>query len=273
MGQVRAVVLFMLAFAANPVDAQGLGQRVDQWDRMYRSALVERERAVSRTINVEDFSTDGGVAMGYFRDDGRLFLAYVQLFGEGGRTDLSLLFHDDHLALACEWSHTYNRPYYWTEDVARENEDDTAFDPARTRMDFRRIHLEENTWFYMEPGPMTDDAGRLMDPVDLVQVMAQVRALLEEALGSSQGDSIDDRPVIPPHPTIGAPLRPDTALCGVGLSHGASAIATLGSWRGALVETEQEPFPHASFRFDDRAEAPRSCSIMVQVPTSTLNCA
>src|SRR3989442_1510602 len=74
----------------------------------------------------EDYgqSTDGGTVVGYYKDR-QLQLISTEYFGESGKIKTAYYFDNRMLILVVNNDFLYNRPYYWNEKYARENNDTT----------------------------------------------------------------------------------------------------------------------------------------------------
>lgn len=220
-------------------------------DGMYATYRMESERARKVVADDPGLSTEGGMVVGYYRQNGTLFLADMELLGEGGRLECSLVCDSGMLIVAKEHWHLYNRPFYWDEAAAKENGDDEFFDPAKTEVRERTVYFNGSNVVCIEyAGP---DDQFWPHPEQLMDMLDRVEAILKEAdTTGTKEEEWKPAPFMGP----GAPLVTDTALCGVGLCDAASAVKVLGSWQGSLAETQQEPFPHASFRLEgDRGSA------------------
>lgn len=229
------------------VRAQGLGVLSTNLHAFYRAAYEDARSAKFVRIPLEDLSTEGGEAVGYFREDGLLGLMEIQLYGEMARSEYSVVWHDRGSFLATERHVLYNRPFYWTEEMARGQADDEVFDLERSRVIERSVLVDE--------GLLTFTEGHLIEPVDafteipvLVAMADSVYDLLmfQYEMGRSVGEvgSIDPVTLM----SITAPIHVDTALIGVALVDEVSAGRVLGTEKDrTLVETERHPFPHASY--------------------------
>lgn len=232
--------------------SQGLGQQVDQLDRFHASALVEGEQAKWVAKDVLDMSTDGGNAIGYFREDGTLFRADVRLFGEGGRSEYSLLWDVGSPVLVRERSYVYNRPYYWSLEVAQQSGDDEVFDPEKTVVLERSVYFDGSNVLNTQPAMVLDDHG-MMRPELILDFCKEIENLFVEDGNAGARIGAQEHWKLAPFASPGPPLEVDTALCGIVLNDASSARRVLGAKPDrVLVESEQFPQPHVSYRVGER---------------------
>jgi len=247
----KASVTITLGLYGAAIFSQGLGRQVDELDRHYSSALVESDRARWIAIDVLDMSTDGGDAIGYFRDDGTLFLASVRLFGEGGRSEFALLWSGGIPVLVRERSFEYNRTYYWDQQVAQQNDDDQVFDPDKTVVMERSVYYRGSEILTIQPEPFAEE-HRLVSPEKLLEFFEKVKVLLDEAGDAQALIGPGERWWVDQFSSIAPPLLVDTGLCGVVLNNGSSALEVLGTMTGNdLHESDYFPLPHVSYRCAD----------------------
>nr|MBP7450276.1 hypothetical protein [Flavobacteriales bacterium] len=242
----KAYATIALGLSCAQIYSQGLGRQVDELDSHYSGASVESEQARWMAVDVLDMSTDGGDAIGYFRDDGTLFLANVRLFGEGGRSEFALLWSHGVPVLVRERSFEYNRPYYWDLEVARQNDDDQVFDPDKTVVTERSVYYDGNEILIIQPGQYGDEHGLVNHDV-LLGFFEEIEVLFDEAAQVQALIDPGERWVVDLFQSPGPPVMADTGLCGVVLNEASSAEQVLrtASDRG-LHESEYFPLPHAS---------------------------
>lgn len=228
-------------------NAQGLGVFATNLHGVHRAAYEEARTAKQVHILLEDLSTEGGEAVGYFNEPGLLCLIEIHLLGEMGRSEYSMVWHDRSSFIAVERHVLYNRPFYWSEEMARLEGDIEAFDPAKSRVIERSVLIDEGVLKYMEssPGEPIEDFTEL--PV-LVAMADSVYGLLMRCYdtGVGDGDVGSFEPVA--LMSVPVPIHVDTALLDVALVDEVSSGRVFGTMKDrALVETERHPFPHVSF--------------------------
>lgn len=247
----KASVTIALGLSGSQMFSQGLGRQVDGLDRYFSSALVESDQARWMVVDVLDMSTDGGDAFGYFRDDGTLFLANVRLFGEGGRSEFTLLWSHGVPVLVRERSFEYNRPYYWDLEVARQNEDDQVFDPDKTVVTERSVYYEGSEILIIQHGQFGDE-HRLVNLDVLLGLFEEIEVLFDEAAQVQAVIDPGERWVVDRFRSPGPPVMVDTGLCGIVLNEASSAEQGLGTATNrGLHESEYFPLPHASYQCAD----------------------
>jgi hypothetical protein len=247
----KAYATIALGLSGAQIYSQGLGRQVDELDSHYSGASVESEQARWMAVDVLDMSTDGGDAIGYFRDDGTLFLANVRLFGEGGRSEFVFLLDRGIPILVRERSFEYNRPYYWDLEVARQNDDDQVFDPEKTVVMERSVYYDGNEILIVQPAQYGDEHG-LVNLDVLLGLFEEIKVLFDEAAQVQELVDPGERWVVDLFRSPGPPVMADTGLCGVVLNEASSAEEVLGTAtdRG-LHESEYFPLPHANYRCND----------------------
>jgi hypothetical protein len=247
----KASVTIALGLSAAQIFSQGLGRQVDELDSYYSAALVESDQARWMAMDVLDMSTDGGDAICYFREDGTLFLANVRLFGEGGRSEFALLWSRGIPVMVRERSFQYNRPYYYDLEVARQNDHDQVFDPAKTVVMERSIYYDGGEILLIRSEPYGDE-HRLVSLEVLLGLFEEIKILFDEAAQVQALVDPGERWVVDLFHSPGPPVMADTGLCGVVLNEASSAAEVLGTVtdRG-LRESEHFPLPHASYRCND----------------------
>jgi len=86
-------------------------------------------------------STEGGEVIAYFRNDVLKFIT-VCYYGETGKREIDYCFHNGHLCYIVDITYSYNRPFYWDENFAKENNDTTVFNPEKTKI------VEYDTYYF-----------------------------------------------------------------------------------------------------------------------------
>jgi len=77
-------------------------------------------------------ATEGGGITGYYRDK-EVKKIYSEYFGETGRIFSEYYFDDGMLILIIKQEFTYNRPAYYTEEKAKENNDSEWYDDKKNK--------------------------------------------------------------------------------------------------------------------------------------------
>lgn len=97
-------------------------------------------------IEIWDESTEGGQATAYY-EKGQIKLIEVIWLGETGRRQIEYYFNDGKLIFAFDQEFNYNRPIYWDEETAKENEDSEVFDPKKTIVKEDRYYFNDEKLF------------------------------------------------------------------------------------------------------------------------------
>ncbi len=90
-------------------------------------------------IEIDDESTEGGEAIAYY-NKGNLKLIIATGFGETEKRKIECYFDGDKLFFAFNKNYKYNRPIYYDEKEAKEN-NDTAFNPQKTNIQQDRYYF------------------------------------------------------------------------------------------------------------------------------------
>lgn len=108
-------------------------------------------------IMIWDESTEGGHAIGFY-DDQKLKHIEVAWAGETGQRFMGYYFHDEKLIFAFHQDLIFNRPFYWTAEVAKENGDSETHDPDKTIILENRYYFRNESLFLW-----LDDVGEEVD--------------------------------------------------------------------------------------------------------------
>lgn len=133
-------------------------------------------------IDIWDESTEGGQATGFY-DNGEPKLIEVVLLGETGKKRCEYYFNSGKLIFAYNQGFHYNRPIYWDEKTAKENEDDEFFDPNKTTVTEDRYYFDQEKlilWLDNDKKEvdLTDQAN-LMEGQDLITHGYEMKAKLK----------------------------------------------------------------------------------------------
>jgi hypothetical protein len=238
--------------------AQGLLDQVRKSEQNKERQDAEAASMDSVCIEVLDWSTDGGQAIGFFEPAGELAIAHCWLFGESGRSFCSFYFDHGELYFANSINYIYNRPYYYDETVRKENCDTEVFDQAKTRTVSTNYFFEKDLPLCSGPingAPKNDDLFVQADTSMLSEAIS-LRTMLRKA---HRGKAMDCQDVNWRTEIMDAPQRcemtsPDTALANVGIEDPTSSIATLGKIPSTdLVEDNME-FPHVDLTSSDGSQ-------------------
>jgi hypothetical protein len=88
-----------------------------------------------------DESSEGGQMIAFFDKDD-LKLMEVRLYGETGKRKIEYYFDNGQLFFVLNTDYRYNRPFYWDEEKAKENNDTEYFDPNKTVINENRYYFE-----------------------------------------------------------------------------------------------------------------------------------
>lgn len=92
-------------------------------------------------VNFWDETSEGGQVIAYFENDD-LKLMEVFLYGEIGMRKIEYYFNSGELIFVLNTDYSYNRPIYWDEERAKENNDTVCFDSNKTMIKENRYYFE-----------------------------------------------------------------------------------------------------------------------------------
>ncbi|MFB6319553.1 hypothetical protein [Saccharicrinis sp. FJH54] len=103
-------------------------------------------RYEEKKIDISDDSTEGGEVVAYY-DGTELKIIQMSWFGETGKRILEFYIVNGEVFFAFDQHFNYNRPIYWNESLAKENEDDEVFNPEKTTVSEDRYYFNKNRLF------------------------------------------------------------------------------------------------------------------------------
>lgn len=95
-----------------------------------------------KTIDLTGITEIGGTMTGYFKDKSLKMVA-VEVFADTGRNYTEFYFSDDNLLFVLREDFSYNRPYHYTEERARANNDTVWYDDKKTVMKTARYYFKD----------------------------------------------------------------------------------------------------------------------------------
>lgn len=247
MNTTPVLLLTVFVCLVGKTNAQQLGALVDEVHGKHYSAWLDGEAAKRVQLELPDHSTEGGAAVGYFRESGDLIFIDVWLMGEMGRSEYSFCPQGQRNFTVVERQFKYNRPFYLTRAEADRVGDTEFFDPGKTIVAERFAFIREGKGAYVECDAAVDP-GCFRSPADLAAMLDTVQKRLMELKSGPSAvplgeDHVPVELIMPASPT-----RIDTALAGVGLNDAGSAAKMLGTMKDrGLVENSRYPIPHASY--------------------------
>lgn len=128
------VLLFSSALQANELAISHI--RLEY--KTIRDALPTLKK---QTIELPDYSTDGGEATAYRDGHNNIRLIRVELYGESGKEFEEYYYQGKILFFAFYESHRYNVPYYVTEEMAKDA-GGIAFDARKTKIAQDRYYFD-----------------------------------------------------------------------------------------------------------------------------------
>ena len=96
-----------------------------------------------KAIDLTGVAEQNGTVTGYFKDK-ELIMASVANFGESNRRVDEFYFDDEKLICINREEFTYNKPRYYTEDVAQKSGDSVWYDDKKTVMQNTRFYFYDN---------------------------------------------------------------------------------------------------------------------------------
>jgi hypothetical protein len=125
---------------------------------------------------VDDLISDGnGVVSGYFKDAEAKKVS-TQHFGKEKRSFTDFYFDDGMLIYAVSQDFVYNKPNYYTEELAKEAHDTEWYDDSKTKLEINKYYFSDNKLIKWT-GPQATDV-----PVNIADFTKQEPVILAHAL-------------------------------------------------------------------------------------------
>jgi len=141
--KMKAIQLLLL-LCGSLVMGQSIEEDIETISKTYAQIEANLKKHASKQINVDNQSTEGGEAIGYF-DGKTLKKMDVSLLGETGKNFYSFYYSDDKLIFALFTRHQYNAPFYFDKKMAKEYGVDEFFDESKTEILENRYYFKKNT--------------------------------------------------------------------------------------------------------------------------------
>jgi hypothetical protein len=93
-----------------------------------------------KSIDIIGESTEGGQGLAYYSDN-NIKLIEITWYGETGKRKIEYYFDNKQLFFAFDSRYQYNRPIYWNEKLAKENNDKEVFDSKKTTVKEDRYYF------------------------------------------------------------------------------------------------------------------------------------
>lgn len=129
--------LLSLCFSATAQTAQEI--RID-----YQRIQEELPQYTTKTISVDEMSAEGGELTGYYNDSILQKIAAV-FFGERGKQLMDFYYKDTIPIFIVSTRHSYNRPMYYTKEMAEEYDDDEYFSPEKTTITEESFYVQKDS--------------------------------------------------------------------------------------------------------------------------------
>lgn len=97
----------------------------------------------SSEIDIFDCSTEGGFLKAYFKNNSFVLLK-LDLFYELGKVHKEFYFDNDEIIFVLEQNFFYNRPIFYDEQTAKENNDNEFFDLNKTTINELKYYFNCN---------------------------------------------------------------------------------------------------------------------------------
>lgn len=135
------ILVFSLIFFTTQI----IGQDSDSGEiQRIRTEFKRIEQDFGLSKQKTDFfddSTDGAEMTVFSDKAGFVRKISVIYFGESGKFNADYYLKDNKLFFVFSQRHEYNRPYYWDENTAKENEDTEVFDISKTTIFENRYYF------------------------------------------------------------------------------------------------------------------------------------
>ena len=132
------IVLFALSFSITLHADESAISLIRMQYKTIRDLLPTLRK---QSLELSDYSTDGGRATAFRDDKNTIRLIRVELYGESGKVIEEYYYKNSVLFFTIQESHRYNVPYYVAREMAKEA-GGIAFDPKKTKITEDRYYFE-----------------------------------------------------------------------------------------------------------------------------------
>ncbi len=146
MTRLTIISIFIL-LTNNSLFAQCNDSLVKNIRVKYTEIRTELDSYDITMISIWDESTEGGLATAYYDNEGNLKLIEVIWLSETGKHQIEYYVENEKLIFVFDQKFYYNRPFYWDEETAKENEDSEVFDPKKTIVKENRYYFNDEKIF------------------------------------------------------------------------------------------------------------------------------
>ncbi len=134
-------IMTLLFFSTGLTVAQSTDETIKDIRTKYKYIRDNLHTYDTTMADVRNESTEGGLLTGYYNNN-NLKLMEVWLLGETGKRKIEYYFDNEQLFFVFDTYYQYNRPIYWDEKRAKENNDSETFDADKTVIKEDRYYFD-----------------------------------------------------------------------------------------------------------------------------------
>lgn len=140
----ETVLAILLITAAFSVSLAGTDPRISDIRKEYQTIRNAVSSLHQETVELDGYSTEGGVAKAFRDTKGGIRLIRVELYGESGKVFEEYYYRDGLLIFVFYEHHRYNVPFNVSPEVAKEMGIE-PFDPKKTKLTEDRYYFANGT--------------------------------------------------------------------------------------------------------------------------------
>jgi hypothetical protein len=140
---MRNLFLIIVSLISSFCFGQPIDVQIAEIRKEYNLINGNRSYIIDST-EVSDYSTEGG-QLTYYKDSvGNIKKLVAAFYGEAGQQIEEFYLSEGKLFFAFTQHYEYNRPIYWTDEMAKENGDNEAFDISKSVITENRYYFDNN---------------------------------------------------------------------------------------------------------------------------------
>lgn len=168
-------IFAILILGIGMLSAQTTEEDIFDIRKKYNDISHTLESLETKEIYELNWSTEGGDAIAYLNDN-QICLIRAEWFGHMGKGIYEYYFSEGKLIFAFYTDYRYNRPFTYTEKIAKEN-DDEAYDPSKTVISESRLYFKNRVLFRW-----LDDDNNIVNGAEYEDKQKETLMLTDELL-------------------------------------------------------------------------------------------
>ena len=137
MKQIAAITILLFLGYNSVVMADSVVKEIRKEYKTIKNSLSSLKH---KTIELNDYSADGGGAKAYFDKKGIIRFIRAEFYGESGKVFEEYFYKDRALIFVFREEHHYNVPYYVKEEITKDG-GTPGFDPKKTTIIENRYYF------------------------------------------------------------------------------------------------------------------------------------